>query len=684
MQRRNQHHGTPHPLGIRWDEARQGYNFSIWSKTATSVRLLLFRQAAPYEVVYEYEFDPFLDKSGAIWHCFISVARVGPADCYAYRIDGPDIPGYFFNDNKLLLDPWAKVVFFPPDYSRAALMDGCDNIGHAPLAVLHQEAETAPGARLQRSYNHDLIIYELHVKGFTQHGSSGVAARHKGTFAGIIDKIPYLSELGITAVELMPVHQFDPQESNYWGYMTMNFFAPHSMYCTDSTGWSPVEEFKALVQALHDAEIEVILDVIYNHTAEADAGGPLYSYRGIDNASYYLMTPDLKAYNNDSGTGNVMRSSYKTVRQLILDSLRYWVQEMGVDGFRFDLATLFTRNDDGSINHVNPPLLEEISMDPVLSGVRLIAEPWDVSSFQLGTRFPGASWGQWNGHYRDDVRRFVKGDSGLVGMLMTRLYGSDDLFPDKLPESCHPIQSINFITSHDGFSLYDLVAYDQKHNLANGHHNTDGTDANYSWNCGWEGDQQAPAGVMELRKRQAKNFIAILMLSNGTPMIRMGDEFLSTQSGNNNAYNQDNETSWLDWRRKDEFADAYRFFRKIIAFRKAHPSIHRADFWKDDVRWYGVGKNVDMSYDSHALAFFLRGARLHDSDLYVMINAYWEPLNFQIMEGPGWRRVVDTALGDSNDIVDASDAPDLEGPGYQVQARSVVVLERPGRKAINQ
>ncbi len=672
-------YGAPYPFGASWNPVQQGYNFSIYSKEATRVRLIFFKKEDPYNTILEFEFDPFVNKTEAIWHCFFPESELSGADCYAYRVDGPQAPGNSFNFKKLLVDPWAKSVFFPPDFSRSATTDDTDNIGKAVLGQLCKTSSNGNGTLVQgpRHY-HDLIIYELHVKGFTQHSSSGVPDTVRGTFSGVIDKIPYLQELGITAVELMPVHQFDIKENNYWGYMTLNFFAPHNKYCVSKDGQEQVAEFKKMVQALHDAGIEVILDVIYNHTSEGGDGGPFYSYKGIDNSSYYLLTNDLQYYINDAGTGNVMRTSYKSVRKLILYSLRYWVEEMQVDGFRFDLASIFTRNDDASVNLNNPPLLEEISMDPVLSKVRLIAEPWDISSYQLGVRFPGISWSQWNGAYRDDVRRFVKGDNDMVARLMARIYGSDDLFPDRMPNSCHPIQSINFITAHDGFSFYDLVAYNQKYNEANGHNNTDGTNDNFSWNCGVEGDENVPVEVMRLRKKQVKNFATILLLSNGVPMFRMGDEFLQTQLGNNNAYNQDNEISWLNWERKESFSDIFRFFKLLIAFRKSHPLIYRTTFWKEDIQWFGVGRDVDMSFTSHTLAFYLNGAKHGKSDLYVMINAYWQPLDFQVQIGSAneWKSIINTDAEGGKDIMGFEEANFITSLSYPVAARSVIVLEK--------
>ena len=417
----------------------------------------------------------------------------------------------------------------------------------------------------------------MHVRGFTRSPTSGLAPERRGTYAGVVDKIPYLKELGVTMVELLPVQQFDPQEGNYWGYMTLNFFAPHQEYATDPH--HARDEFRAMVKALHEAGIEVILDVVYNHTAEAGPEGPTYSFRGIDNAAYYLMSDDPRApYVDYTGCGNTLACSRSVARVLVLESLRYWVTEMHVDGFRFDLASVLARNPDGSFASTDDSLLTAIRTDPILRDVHLIAEPWDAGwAYQLGTEFPGALWHQWNGRFRDDVRRFVRGDPGMVGALMLRLYGSDDLFPDNPRDARRPYQSINYVTCHDGFTLYDAVAHNEKHNWANGHGNSDGTAENFSWNCGWEGDEGVPAEVMALRKRQAKNLVCLLLLANGIPMLVAGDEFLHTQRGNNNPYNQDNETTWLDWSRKEWHADHLRFVKRMIAFRKAHPTLGRAD-----------------------------------------------------------------------------------------------------------
>ena len=401
-----------------------------------------------------------------------------------------------------------------------------------------------------------------------------------------------------------------------------------------------------MVKAFHQAGIGVVLDVVYNHTCEGDHRGPIYSYKGIDAAGYYMLSSDpTHPYANYSGTGNTLNFGQRHVRKMVMDSLRYWKREMHVDGFRFDLASVFSRNADGSLNWGDAPIFSEIAADPELGRLRLIAEPWDTGAYQLGRGFPGITWLQWNGRFRDDIRRFVKSDAGMVPDVMRRIYGSDDFFPDNRAEAYHAYQSVNYVTSHDGFTLYDLVSYNQKRNWANGQQNQDGMDSNYSWNCGHEGDEAVPSEVLALRRKQVKNFCCLLFLSNGTPMFRAGDEFLNTQFGNNNPYNQDNETGWLDWNQLRANEDIYRFFKNMIAFRKSHPTLSRSRFWREDVAWYGVGPAADLSNDSRSLAFCLHGVSQGDDDIYVMINAYWEDLEFQVQEGAAqdWKRIVDTA-----------------------------------------
>jgi glycogen operon protein len=677
--------GLPFPLGATWIEEEAAYNFALYSKHAERVTLLFFTEGNLTEPVLIYRFDHLKNKSGRIWHCRIPRAAMRHAVYYAYSIDGPAPQGRFewhwFDPEKVLLDPYAKSVFFPPSFDRLAAVRRGSNAGEAPLGILTADSEPFDWHGDRRSrHEADAVIYELHVKGFTRNPNSGVAEAACGTYAGVIEKIPYLEELGVTVVELMPVMQYDPAEGNYWGYNPLSFFAPHHGYLSGDHITSQHNEFREMVKALHAANIEVLLDVVYNHTAEGDHRGAVYSFKGIDNSTYYLMAerPDAP-YENFSGTGNTLNCTNRYVRKMIMDSVRHWANEMHVDGFRFDLASIFTRNVDGSINAAEAPVLSDMASDPDLAALRLVAEPWDAGGvYQLGRAFPGIMACQWNGRFRDDLRRFVRGDSGMVAALMRRLYGSDDLFPDDLPNAYHPHQSINYITSHDGFTLYDLVAYDEKRNWANGHGNTDGMAENYSWNCGWEGDGGVPHDVLELRKRQVKNFCCLLFLANGTPMFRAGDEFLQTQGGNNNPYNQDNETGWLDWSRYDANRDMFRFFKLMIGFRKRHPSLSRSRFWRGDVRWYGVGRETDLSDDSHSLAFALHGASEGDDDLYVMINAYWRSLTFEIHEGGTgtWRRVIDTSAASPFDFLEGESGGELTSAHYEAAARSVVVLVR--------
>ena len=676
--------GSPAPLGATWVESEKAWNFSLFSRHATGLTLLLYVEQDLAKPVFQLQLDPVQNKTGPIWHCFVLESSAPRARYYAWRAEGPSdaAHGQRFDPQKILLDPFAGAVHFPKDFSREAACKPGPNDGKAPLGVLPRPAESFEWGNAQPPrHEHDTIVYELHVKGFTARANSGVAPEKRGTFLGLIEKIPYLKELGVTVVELLPVHQFDPQEGNYWGYMTLSFFAPHAGYAVRE----PRREFQEMVRAFHQAGIEVWLDVVYNHTAEGDQNGPTYSLRGVDNTSYYLVQPD-GFYRNDSGCGNTTRCAHPITRVLILRSLRHWAEEMRVDGFRFDLASVFARDIHGNVDTHLPALVHEIGATAAQLDVRLVAEAWDIGAYLLGRSFPGLTWRQWNGKFRDDLRAFVKGDPGMVGGLMARLYGSDDLFPDRPPDVYHPYQSVNFLTAHDGFCLYDLVAYNQKHNEANGHNNTDGSDQNLSWNCGWEGDENAPPEVLALRRRQVKNFFALLMLANGTPMFCAGDEFLNTQRGNNNPYNQDNETTWLDWDRLEQNREMFHFFQRLIAFRKARRTLGRSRFWRHDVRWYGASGDPDLSAESRSLAWRLRGAKFDEGDLYVMINAHEQPLAFHIQDGNAqeWRRVVDTSLAPPQDIADPGDEQPLSSLDYNVNGRSVVVLARaqPGTKPL--
>ena len=667
-------------MGVTWIASLEAWNFALYSRRATSVTLLLYAAEDPVRPVFEQRLNPRMNKSGRIWHCWISADRAKRAAFYAYRVEGRHDPdnGYYFDPQKILLDPFAPAVHFPVGFNRIAAGSPGPNDGLAPLGVLPRSTAEA-GKVVERPPRpaHDLIVYELHVKGFTARDNSGVSAQNRGTFAGLAEKIPYLKSLGVTAVELMPVQQCDPQEGSFWGYMTLNFFSPNRSYAANGTSDGAAEEFRAMVEAFHRNGMEVWMDVVYNHTSESGADGPIYSYRGIDNQSYYLLTGDRRRYRNDTGCGNTLRCDHPVVRSLILESLLFWIDTMRVDGFRFDLASVFTRRSDGGVDLDNPSLISDIGFLGARYGVRMIAEAWDIESYLLGRAFPGLNWRQWNGQYRDDVRDFVRGVPGRVGALAQRLYGSDDLFPDDVQNSYRPFQSVNFITAHDGFTLYDLVSYDRKHNEANGHGNVDGADDNRSWNCGWEGDEGAPAEVLALRRRQVKNFMCLLMLSNGTPMFCAGDEFLTTRGGNNNPYNQDNEINYLNWDQLQANHDVFRFVQGMITFRKAHPSIARSEFWREDVSWYGSSaKEVDFSADGQTLAYCLRGGTVHDDDIYVMVNAGADAVRFQIHAGiaGNWLLVADTGLPSPGDFIEPQERRGLMSTEHLVAGRSVVVL----------
>jgi glycogen operon protein len=676
--------GTPLPLGASWIETEQAFNFALHAEHAESVTLLFFSATDLVNPVAIVRFDYLQNKSGRVWHCRVPASQIGEARYYGYSVSGQNPPQlHTFDPQKVLLDPYARAVFFPPDFDREAAMREGPNAGRAPLGVLsaHRNGfDWAEEGALQ--HESDAVIYELHVRGFTENPNSGIDPARAGTYAGLVEKIPYLKELGITVVELMPVFQRDPQEGDYWGYMPLNFFAPHAHYASTRDNDDQHREFKEMVKAFHQAGIFVVLDVVYNHTCEGDHRGPIYSFKGLDAAAYYMLSGNPAIpYANYSGTGNTLNFGQPHVRKMVMDSLRYWTGEMHVDGFRFDLASVFSRNADGSLNWGDAPIFSEIAADPELGRLRLIAEPWDTGAYQLGRGFPGVTWLQWNGRFRDDIRRFVKGDPGMVPDLMRRIYGSDDFFPDDRAGAYHAYQTVNYIVSHDGFTLYDLVSFNLKRNGANGHENRDGMDDNFSWNCGHEGVENVPPEVLALRRRQVKNFCCLLLLSNGTPMFRAGDEFLNTQFGNNNPYNQDNATSWLDWDQLRENQDIFRFFQKMIAFRKAHASLARSRFWREDVYWYGTGPAADLSQDSHSVAFCLHGASQADDDLYVMINAFWEPVTFGLQEGAPheWTRIVDTALPSPHDFAESGVA--LEDLAYTVAPRSIVVLLRPRRSA---
>lgn len=671
-----QEEGSCCPLGATWVASLQAYNFAIYTQHATAVTLLLYEDRNDAEPVVTIPFLYPGNKTGRVWHCLLPEDRLGGARYYAYRVRGPWDPaaGHRFDDTKILLDPYARGVVFPDVYARSSACGDGSSAGKAPLGVLGLDRQSFDwkGDRSPR-HGADLVIYEVHIRGFTRRSNSGIAEQRRGMFRGVVDKIPYLQDLGVTAVELLPVFQYDPDQDNYWGYMPLNFFSPCALYSGTDDPYSARDEFCEMVRQLHAAGIEVILDVVFNHTSEGNENGPTHSYRGIDNASYCLLERDGGRYRDDTGTGNVLNTANPGVRKLVLDSLRYWATEMHVDGFRFDLASIFMRNADGSLNLRDPPIISEITSDPALMHRRLIAEAWDLRTYELGASFPGITWFQWNGKFRDDIRSFVRGDDGFVEAAMARTYGSDDLFPDTVPQAYRPRQSVNYITSHDGFCLYDLVSYNHKHNDLNGEGNRDGVDDNRSWNCGWEGDENVPGNVLTLRRRQVKNFCCLLFLSCGTPMFMAGDEFLNTQRGNNNPYCQDNEATWLDWSLLERNADIYRFFRLMISFRKRHRVLGSNRFWRDAITWRGVTGDPDRSRTSHSLAFALREDET--SAIYVLINTYWEDLGFELTDTHEWSRIVDTALPSPSDIASDGDDVSPAGTWYEARARSIAVFE---------
>jgi glycogen operon protein len=656
--------GKALPLGATRMDG--GVNFAIFSEHATRVWLSLFKPDSE-SAFEEVELCSDFHRTGNIWHIWAS----GLAEDveYAWRMDRqpntqPSIHRY--DPSRYLLDPYAQVIVGGEQWGkrterRCALpRDHFDWGGDRPLNI-----------PLSKS-----VIYELHVRGYTQHESSGVSAR--GTYLGLVEKIPYLQSLGVTAVELLPVYEFEEADTNrsnpllgtqllnFWGYQPIAFFAPNAAFAQGQERGAAVPEFKRMVKAFHEAGIEVVLDVVFNHTAEGDERGPTRSFRGIDNSVYYLLDEHGR-YMNFTGCGNTINCNHPVVRQLISDCLRYWVMEMHVDGFRFDLASVLGRGRDGE-PLADPPLLERLAYDPVLANTKLIAEAWDAAGlYQVGSFPAWGRWAEWNGRYRDDLRRFVKSDSGMVGRLAQRLQGSPDLYAHSGRQSHH---SINFVTCHDGYTLADLVSYEQKHNEANGEDNRDGTNENLSWNCGVEGPT-GDAGIQALRRRQMKNFAALLLVSGGVPMLLGGDEMARTQGGNNNAYCQDNETSWVNWRLAETNQDLVDFFRRLIAFRRGHDTFAHIDWGPElrsehtEVAFHGVKLyQPDWSDDSRSLAVEMRWRA---ERIYVIANAYWENLRFELPRDAKWRLVFDTS-GEGR----------LRGWEAETVARSVLILEARG------
>jgi isoamylase len=665
-----------------------GVNFSVFSRGATAVDLLLFDREDDPRPMSVIPINPVTNRVYHYWHVF--VPGLQPGQLYGYRVHGPFDPasGMRFDPAKVLLDPYGLGVVVPKNYSRdAAGLEGDNGATAMKSVVVDCHAYDWEGdTRLHRPSSRT-IIYEMHVRGFTRHPNSGVANKLRGTYAGLIEKIPYLQQLGITAIELLPVFQFDAQDAppgriNYWGYAPVSFFAPHQAYSSRQDPLGPVDEFRDMVKALHRAGIEVILDVVFNHTAEGDHSGPTLSLRGLDNSTYYILDQDRSRYSNYSGTGNTLNANHPIVRRMIVDSLRYWVQEMHVDGFRFDLAAILERDESG-ILMPRPPVLWDIESDPVLAGTKLIAEAWDAAGLYQVGNFVGDSWREWNGQFRDDVRSFFRGDDGSVGNLADRLLGSPQIYGHKERE---PEQSVNFVACHDGFTLNDLVSYNQKHNEPNGENNRDGSNDNRSWNWGIEGPTDDPA-VEKLRNRQVKNFLTVTMLSLGLPMILMGDEVRRTQRGNNNAYCQDDETSWFDWTLVEKHADVHRFISLLSARRLLLDDVE-ADvegltlnqlLRKANRSWHGVKLGQpDWDHSSHSLAFSAE-ARNEHLLFHVILNAYWEPLEFELphtgdQTQNAWRRWIDTALDSPHDIEEWETAPFIPCRTYSSRPHSLVIL----------
>jgi isoamylase len=679
--------GQSAPLGATLIDG--GVNFSLFSRTATGVELLLFDREdlpRPSRVI---ALDPVANHSYHYWHAYVPGIAAG--QLYGYRVTGPQEParGLRFDPDKVLLDPYGRGVVVPKGYDRVAAGRPGDNAATAMKSVVVDSSKYDwEGDRPLRTPSARTIIYEMHVRGFTQNPNSKVNQKRRGTYAGLIEKVPYLQQLGITAVELLPVFQFDPFDApagkvNYWGYAPISFFAPHAAYSSRPDPLGPVDEFRDMVKALHRAGIEVILDVVFNHTAEGDDRGPTLSFRGIDNRSYYILENDGERYANYTGCGNTLNANHPAVRRMIVDSLRYWVQEMHVDGFRFDLASILTRDASGH-PLPNPPVLWDIESDPALAGTKLLAEAWDAAGlYQVGS-FVGDAWKEWNGRFRDDVRDFFRGEPGSVRRIADRIVGSAEIYGHKQREA---EQSVNFVTCHDGFTLNDLVSYNGKHNEANGEGNRDGANDNRSWNCGVEGPTDDPA-IEAIRNRQAKNFLTVTLMSLGVPMFLMGDEVRQSQQGNNNAYCQDNELSWLDWSLVEKHADLLRFVSLLNARRGLRTIEHEQRrlsltqlLREARKEWHGVKlRQPDWGDGSHSVAL---GAELkaEGMEFHFILNAYWEPLEFELpdtLDGP-WRRWIDTALPSPEDIVPWQSAQPVQGATYPAEARSVVMLYAGGK-----
>ncbi len=706
--------GKPYPSGSSPDK-KGGFNFAILSKNASNVTLEFFKLSDPGVMVASIELNPRKNKTGDIWHIHVQGLDFKEL-CYAYRFGGAYSPvetGDRFNSMKLLIDPYARALVgcngrwnFENDYGydknsgkdidlRPSTVDNIKT--SMKCALIDDSHYEWHDDRHPRIPLNKTIIYEVHVRGFTKHGSSNVSS--PGTFGGVIEKIPYFKEIGITAVEFLPVHEFNENEiirvnpktgerlKNYWGYNSLSFFAINGRYSSSFAPEGVLNEFRDMVRQLHQAEIEVILDVVYNHTGEGNEVGPTVAFRGIDNRLYYHLDNN-RYYKNYSGCGNTLNCNHSAVKQMILDSLRYFVTELHVDGFRFDLAAILGRDSNGAWIGANS-ILRDISEDPVLSGTKLIAEGWDAAGCYKVGQFP-QGWAEWNGKFRDDVRSFIKGDDGFVSAFATRICGSPDLYNNGRA----PYHSINFITSHDGFTLRDLVTYNVKNNFENGENNADGADDNRSYNYGAEGET-GDCEINRLRMRQVKNFITALMIAQGTPMILGGDEFYRTQRGNNNCYCQDNKLSWFDWSYIDKFPEVFNYFKKIIAFRKQNPVFCLEKFidksaspgsglYSKFIEWHGIELNkADWSYFSHSLAFVINGTpevtslKNYDARFFVAVNAFSETLKFEVPKPrmfKFWRIKADTFERTGKDFYEDDNMPAVSEEKIEVRPHSIVIL----------
>jgi len=692
MQRKyNLRSGSPYPHGAKITEA--GVNFSISSRHANSVELLLFSAADSKKPFQTIKLKKDKNHTFFSWHVFVE--DLPPGVWYGWRIDGPCFTresGLRFDHEKLLLDPWARAVS-DKLWSRAAACLPGDNSEHAMRAMVVDDRYDWEGDIPLAIRSEKAIIYELHVGGYTNHPSSKVT--HPGKFAGLIEKIPYLQQLGITHVELLPIMAFDEQDipphtydlglKNYWGYSTHSFFSPHPGYCVTPEQGTHIQEFRDLVKALHRAGIGVIMDVVFNHTSEAGTDGPVINFKGITGNSFYLTdTFDKRIFLDYTGCGNTVNANHPLVTNFIISCLEYWVREMHVDGFRFDLASALARGEDGRVLQ-DPPLVWGIELSEQLAKTKLIAEAWDASGlYQVGS-FPGYRWGEWNGMYRDTIRRFLRGDKGIINEVATRICGSSDLYQH---QNRLPISGINFITCHDGFTLYDLFSYNSKHNEANGEHNRDGCNNNLSFNWGVEGPTKNTT-IQNFRKKQVKNTYAILLLSRGVPMLLAGNEFLHSQQGNNNCYCQDNELSWLNWEQSKQNADILRFVQLMIQLRKRHPSLMRRHFLTGepleghtipDIVWHGIEADQPPDWhnpDTRMLAYTLAGIADNEADIYVVMNMSDQKLNMKlpVLAEHKWSLALDTSLHSPKDIIEPAEQKPYNKSHYLVDSHTVVVFE---------